>query len=44
MAPDTVHTGRTTSPMQEYSGTNVIVGIVVLIIGLFLVAGLPYVF
>ncbi|MFB6070885.1 MAG: hypothetical protein ABEJ76_07655 [Halanaeroarchaeum sp.] len=41
---DSEPTGRVTSPMQGYSGTDVIVGIVVLSIGMFLVAGLPYVF
>ncbi|MFW6002807.1 MAG: DUF7550 family protein [Halanaeroarchaeum sp.] len=35
---------RVTAPMQEYTGTDVIVGFVVLSIGLFLVAVLPYVF
>lgn len=35
---------RTTSPMQAYTGTDVIVGIVVLAIGLFLVAVLPYLY
>lgn len=35
---------RVTAPMQEYTGSDVIVGFVVLIIGLFLTAVLPYVF
>ncbi|MFB6125316.1 MAG: hypothetical protein ABEJ59_05095 [Halanaeroarchaeum sp.] len=35
---------RVTSPMQGYSGTDVIVGLVVLAIGMFVVAGLPFVF
>lgn len=35
---------RVTSPMQAYSGTDAIVGIVVLAVGLFVVAGLPFVF
>lgn len=36
--------GRVTSPMQEYSGSDVIIGFVVLLIGLFVVAALPYLF
>lgn len=35
---------RVTSPMQAYSGTNVAVGMVVLWVGLFVVAGLPFIF
>ncbi|MFB6132160.1 MAG: hypothetical protein ABEJ44_01985 [Halanaeroarchaeum sp.] len=37
-------TGRVTAPMQEYTGSDVIVGFVVLLIGLFVVAALPYLF
>lgn len=36
--------GRVTAPMQEYTGTDVIVGLVVMVVGIFLVAGLPYIF
>lgn len=36
--------GRVTAPMQEYTGSDVIVGFVILAIGLFLVAVLPYLF
>lgn len=36
--------GRMTAPMQEYTGTDVIIGFVVLTIGLFMVAALPYIF
>ena len=35
---------RVTAPQQEYTGTEVIIGFVVMAIGLFIVAGLPYVF
>lgn len=36
--------GRVTAPMQAYTGTDVIVGFVILLIGLFLVGALPYIF
>lgn len=36
--------GRVTAPMQEYTGSDVIVGFVILSIGLFIVAVLPYLF
>ena len=35
---------RVTSPMQDYTGTEVIVGLVVFVVGLFLVGALPYLF
>lgn len=35
---------RVTSPMQEFTGTDVIAGFVVFVIGMFLVGALPYLF
>lgn len=35
---------RVTAPMQEYTGTDVIAGFVVFVVGLFIVGALPYLF
>ncbi|MFB6093787.1 MAG: hypothetical protein ABEJ77_02450 [Halanaeroarchaeum sp.] len=44
MTADATEDGRVTAPQQPYSGTDVIMGFVVLGIGLFVVAGFPYIF
>ncbi|MFW5918588.1 MAG: DUF7550 family protein [Halanaeroarchaeum sp.] len=36
--------GRVTAPMQEYTGSHVIAGFVVFVIGMFVVGALPYLF